>query len=131
MVEVEYLRMLVTMAMKDGNFSEVEKNFIINIGKAHAISESTIESLFNQTHVVVIPEELTLDQRFEYACSLVQLMLIDAKMYYQELEFCSSMVEKLGFEKRLVYKLVDVIGTQPGNSESLEAVKKELNNYLK
>jgi septum formation inhibitor-activating ATPase MinD len=41
------------------------------------------------------------------------------------------MVEKLGFEKRLVYKLVDVIGTQPGNSESLEAVKKELNNYLK
>ena len=131
MIALEKLNLLVNLAMADGNLAPDERQFIINIGSAHGYPESSVETLFYESHRVVIPEKINNEQRLDYAVALIQLMLLDKKMYLKEIEFCSDIIEKLGFEKRFVYKLIDMIGDQPTNPKALEEIRKEAHKYLK
>jgi hypothetical protein len=128
MIELEQLKLLTTLASADGNLGEDEKQFILNIGRAHGYSEATVEPLFSKQHKEIIMEGLTLDQRIEYVLTLTQLMLIDKKMYLKELEFCSEMVEKLGFEKLFIYRLIDLVGNQVND---VKIFKEEALKFLK
>ncbi len=125
MIALEKLQLLVNLALADGNLAQDERQFIINIGKAHGYPESSVETLFYEQHEIAIPENITNDQRADYAVALTQLMLLDKKMYLKEIEYCVEIVEKLGFEKRFVYKLIDVVSEQGTNAQSLEALIKE------
>ena len=131
MIALEKLNLLVNLAKADGNLSPDERQFIINIGKAHDYPESSVETLFYEAHPVNIPAEMTQEQRVDYAMALTQLMLLDKKMYLKEIEFCSEIIEKLGFEKRYVYKLIEAVSEHNTHPEWLELAKKEANKYLK
>jgi uncharacterized tellurite resistance protein B-like protein len=130
MIALEQLKLLVNMAMADGNLALDERQYIKNIGKAHGYPESSVETLFYEEHTIIIPEKLSNDQRVEYAFTLTQLMLLDKKMLLKEIEFCSDIVEKLGFEKAFVYRLVDLAGG-PDNTKTLETLKAEALEFLK
>jgi hypothetical protein len=125
MIALEQLKLLVNLAMADGNLAQDERQYIINIGKAHGYPESSVETLFYEAHDIIIPEKLTSDQRVEYALTLTQLMLLDKKMLLKEIEFCSDIIQRLGFEKTLVYRLVDLVGEQSSDAKSIreEALK--------
>jgi len=131
MIVLEQLKLLVNLAMADGNLTQDERQFIINIGKAHGYPESSVETLFYEEHQTIIPEKLNNDQRFDYALTLTQLMLLDKKMFLKEIEFCSDIVEKLGFEKTFIYRLVDIVGESSTNAQILEALKVEALKFLK
>jgi uncharacterized tellurite resistance protein B-like protein len=128
MIVLEQLKLLATLAMADGNLTSDERQFIKNIGKAHGYPESSVETLFYESHPVIIPEKLTSDQRAEYALTLTQLMLLDKKMLLKEIEFCSSIIEKLGFEKTFIYRLVDLVGEQKSD---VQTIKEEALKFLK
>lgn len=131
MIALEKLNLLVNLAMADGNLAPDERQFILNIGKAHGYPESSVETLFYEAHKVVIPEKINNDQRVDYALALTQLMLLDKKMFLKEIEYCSDIIEKLGFEKRFIYKLIDVVGEQAANPKGLEEIRKEAYKFLK
>lgn len=131
MIVLEQLKLLVNLAMADGNLAQDERQFIINIGKAHRYPESSVETLFYEEHPVIIPEKLNNDQRIEYALSLTQLMLLDKKMFLKEIEFCSDIVERLGFERTFIYRLVDMVGESESNARVLETLKAEALKFLK
>lgn len=128
MIALEQLKLLVNLAKADGNLAQDERQFIKNIGKAHGYPESSVETLFYEEHEVILPETLTNNQRVEYAITLTQLMLLDKKMLLKEIEFCSDIIEKLGFERTLIYRLVDLVGNSAIN---VEAVKGEALKFLK
>ena len=131
MIALEKLNLLVNLAMADGNLAPDERQFILNIGKAHGYPESSVETLFYESHRVVIPEKINNEQRIDYAVALTQLMLLDKKMFLKEIEYCSDIIEKLGFEKRFIYKLIDAVGQQSANPKVLEEVRKEAPTFLK
>ncbi len=131
MIVLEQLKLLVNLAMADGHLAQDERQFIINIGKAHGYPESSVETLFYEEHPIIIPEKLNNDQRIEYALTLTQLMLLDKKMFLKEIEFCSDIVEKLGFEKTFIYRLVDMVGESSTNAQILETLKVEALKFLK
>lgn len=128
MIALEQLKLLVNLAKADGNLAQDERQFIKNIGKAHGYPESSVETLFYEEHEVILPETLTNNQRVEYAITLTQLMLLDKKMLLKEIEFCSDIIEKLGFEKTLIYRLVDLVGDAKLN---IEYVRAEALKFLK
>ena len=125
MIVLEQMKMLVNLAKADGNLAEDEKQFIKNIGKAHGFPESSVETLFYESHEIIISEKLSIDQRFDTACDLIRLMMLDKRMYLKEIEYCSDMIQRLGFEKRLIYKLIDVIVTGVNEKAQLEEIRKE------
>lgn len=100
------LKLLISLAQIDGKVAERERNYITNIGKANDVSRDEIEALFDQRHALVIPVDLTDDQKFEYLFSLVQLMKIDERMYKEEMMFCSKIAENLGYENEVMFELL-------------------------
>ncbi len=100
------LKLLISLAQIDGKVAERERSFITNIGKANDLSRDEIEPLFDQRHALVVPSDLTDDQKFEYLFSLVRLMKIDERMYKEEMMFCSKIAENLGYENDVMFELL-------------------------
>jgi uncharacterized tellurite resistance protein B-like protein len=131
MIALEKLQLLVNLARADDNLAQDEKQFIKNIGKAHGYPESSVETLFYETHPINIPEKITDEQRVDFAISLTQLMLLDKKMFLKEIEYCSHLIEMLGFEKRFVYKLIEAVSEEGHQPQQLETIRKEAFHFLK
>ena len=106
MSALNHLKLLISLAQIDGKVAERERNFIITIGKANDIAPDLIQPLFDQRHDLVVPPDLTDDQKFEYLFSLVQLMKIDERMYKEEMLFCAKIAENLGYSKDVMFELL-------------------------
>ena len=130
MVILEQLKMLVNLSLADESMAENEKKFIINIGKAHGFPESSVETLFYGKHELIMPDELTADQKFQYALSLFQLMKLDEKLYQPEIKFCASIIQKLGYRKEVIGELMMAVKSEAMNPAEIEALKKTVAGYL-
>ena len=100
------LKLLISLAQIDGKVAERERDFITSIGKSNDIAADQIDTLLEQRHVLVVPTDLTDDQKFEYLFSLVKLMKIDERMYKEEMLFCSKIAENLGYENQVMFELL-------------------------
>ncbi len=100
------LKLLISLAQIDGKVAERERNYITNIGRANGVPLGDITALLDQRHALIIPKDLSDDQKFEYIFSLVQLMKIDERMYKEEMLFCSKIAENLGYENQVMFELL-------------------------
>lgn len=130
MALLEQLKLLVNLARIDGDMAEREKTYIINIGKANGFPESSVSTLFYQTHEIIIPDNLTDDQRFEYIFSLVQLMKIDERLYQEEIKFCCKIAARLGYEQDVLFELMLKVKSG-GNDDDKMALKQLTKQYLR
>jgi len=100
------LKLLISLAQIDGKVAERERSYIMNIAKANDLNPDQINPLFDQRHELIVPTDLTDDQKFDYLFSLVQLMKIDERMYKEEMMFCSKIAENLGYENQVMFELL-------------------------
>jgi hypothetical protein len=129
MVLLEQLKLLVNLARVDGNLGEREKSYISNIGKANGFPESSIATLFYESHEVIIPEDLTDDQKFDYLFSLVQLMKIDERLYKEEIKYCSKMTTNLGYDQDVLFELMLQVKSTMGEAER-KSIQEFAKKYL-
>lgn len=130
MALLEQLKLLVNLARIDGDMAEREKTYITNIGKANGFPESSVSTLFYQTHEIIIPDNLTDDQRFEYIFSLVQLMKIDERLYQEEIKFCSKIAARLGYEQDVLFELMLKVKSTDTDADKM-ALKLLTQQYLR
>jgi uncharacterized tellurite resistance protein B-like protein len=124
------MKLLINLARIDGDVAERERHYIRNIGLANDLPHEKTEILFEQRHDLIVPDDLTKDQRFEYIFSLVQLMKIDERMYKEEILFCSKIAAKLGYNEQVMFDLMlHVRGATMGDDE-MAALKKLTEKYL-
>jgi len=126
---INKLKLLINLARIDGGVAEKEEKFILNIGAANGISESEIRPLFNADHEVIVPNDLNIDQRFNYIFSLVQLMKIDERLYKEEIRYCSKVAARLGYNEAVMFDLMLHVKEAMGPNE-LEDLKKLTAKYL-
>jgi uncharacterized tellurite resistance protein B-like protein len=125
------MKLLISLAQADGKVAEREKNYIINIGRANGIFPDQIVPLLQQQHDVIVPQDLSADQKFDYIYTLVQLMKIDERMYQEEIRFCSSIAEKLGYEQEVLFELMLHVKTTPMEDAEKKRLKEVTSKYLK
>lgn len=130
MVALENLKILVNLALVDGHMDEIEKTYIKNIGKAHHFPESAVETLFYSSHDVIVPQQLTPDQKFHYVFTLIQLMKIDEKLFPNEIKFCGVIIEKLGYRKEVISELIMKVSNDGMTSDQIEQLKQSIAVYL-
>jgi uncharacterized tellurite resistance protein B-like protein len=123
------LNLLITLAGIDGAVAQREEKYIYNIGAANGLTAETIKPLFSSTHDVIVPTDLTNDQKFNYIFSLVQLMKIDERLYKEEIRFCSKVASKLGYNQAVMYDLMLHVREAMHENE-LEELKKLTAKYL-
>ena len=101
-----HLKLLINLARVDDNVAEKERKYILNIGKANGITPEEIAPLFDREHELVIPDNLSDVQRFDYIFSLIQLMKIDERLYKDEIRYCARVASKLGYDQAVVFDLM-------------------------
>jgi uncharacterized tellurite resistance protein B-like protein len=106
MPALSQMKLLISLAQIDGKVAERERNYIVNIGRANGIYPDEVEPLFDQRHELIVPTNLTDDQKFNYIFSLVQLMKIDERMYREELMFCGKIATNLGYNPEVLVDLL-------------------------
>ena len=123
------LKLLINLARIDGAVGEREENYILNIGSANGIPAESIRPLFNTAHDVIVPADLTNDQKFNYLFSLVQLMKIDERLYKDEIRYCSRVAARLGYDEAVMFDLMLHVKSVMGTNEK-EDLKKLVSKYL-
>jgi uncharacterized tellurite resistance protein B-like protein len=124
------MKLLINLARIDGDIAERERHYIHNIGVANDLPNEKTELLFEQRHELIVPDDLTNDQRFEYIFSLVQLMKIDERMYKEEILFCSKIAAKLGYSEQVMFDLMLHVRGASMDDDEMAALKKLTEKYL-
>ena len=131
MAELAQMKLLVNLAYVDGEVTDHERNYIVNIGRANGIYPDQITPLLAQPHPSIVPNNLTPDEKFKYIFSLVQLMKIDERMYKEEILFCSQIATKLGYGQQAILDLMVNVKSSEMPSKELEALKTLTNKHLR
>ena len=131
MAALNQMKLLISLAQIDGTVAPRERNFIINIGRANNFFPDQVVPLFEQRHNLIVPEDLTDDQKFDYLFSLVQLMKIDERMYREEIMFCSKIASNLGYDQQVMFELLLHVKAVAMTEEELSELKKLVQKYLK
>jgi hypothetical protein len=130
MIVLEQLKLLVNLARMDGELAIIERNYIVNIGKGHGFPESSVETLFYDSHETILAEDLTPKQRFNYLFNLVQLMKIDEKLYQEEIKFCANIATRLGYKSEIMFDLLLKVKSGPMDQKDIDALQESTAKYL-
>ena len=126
---ISQLKLLISLAQIDGEVGERERNYIFNIGRANGVAEIAVEPLFTKSHDLIIPDNLSNGEKFDYIFSLVQLMKIDERLYQDEIRYCSKVAAKLGYDDAVMFELMLHVRAVMESNE-LDALKKLTEKYL-
>ena len=130
-VALRKLKLLISLAQIDGAVAAQEMQFIVSLGKANGLAESDIELLFDRVHSLVVPTDLTDDDRFNYLLSMVQLMKADEKMFKEELLFCKKMAENLGYDSQALFDMLLYVKSTEMTDEEKASLRENVSKYLK
>ena len=130
MNDLSRMKLLINLAKVDGQVADKEKNYLINIGRANGIYPDEIYPLFTQNHEVLVPADLSDDQKFDLIFTLVQLMKLDERMYREEIAFCGQVAERLGYNKQVMFELLAQVKSGRMDSIEMDSLKKLTQNFL-
>lgn len=130
MNDLSKMKLLINLARVDGQVADKEKNHLINIGRANGIYPDEIYPLFTQNHDVVVPADLTDDQKFDLIFNLIQVMKLDERMYREEIIFCGQVAARLGYNKEVMFDLLSHVKSGMGPNE-MESLKNLTQKFLK
>jgi hypothetical protein len=131
MPALNQMKLLISLAQIDGSVALRERNYIINIGRANGFYPDQIQPLFEQRHTLIVPQDLSDDDKFNYLFSLVHLMKIDERMYKEEMMFCSKIASNLGYEPQVMFELLLHVKTVAMTEDEMAQLKKLVQDYLK
>jgi hypothetical protein len=131
MPALNQMKLLISLAQIDGSVALRERNYIINIGRANGFYPDQVQPLFEQRHTLIVPQDLSDDDKFNYLFSLVHLMKIDERMYKEEMMFCSKIASNLGYEPQVMFELLLHVKTVAMTEEEMSQLKKLVQDYLK
>ena len=101
----QQIKLLVHLAISDGEFDPREESFIYSIGRGHGLDDRQIDSLINSPGEYELNANIPDEDKFEYLYSLVQLMKIDRQVFNQEVLFCQQIAEGLGFDYEVLFEM--------------------------
>ncbi len=130
MPSIDQLKLLVNLAYADGELTEKEKKYILNIGQANHLLVAEILPLLTENHQVNL-DGLSEDEKFDYMFHLFQLMKIDEKIYQEEIKYCAKIASGLGYRADLVLELLLNVRNVNMDEGKLEDLKKLTATYLR
>jgi hypothetical protein len=130
MNDLSRMKLLINLAKVDGQIADKEKNYLITIGRANGIYPNEIYPLFTQSHEVVVPEDLSADEKFDLLFSLIQLMKLDERMYREEILFCGKVAARLGYDRHVMFELLSHVRSGRMEVKEVENLKAIVQKFL-
>ena len=132
MSSLDHLHVLVQLARVDGVVVQDEIDLIKQIGEAHGLTSEEISGCFDDPEDEIRElSHVSDDEKYEYIYNLVQLMKIDGRLYKEEINFCSKLAGKLGYDKAVLLELMVKIYSDPDITTDKETLKSAIQKFLK
>lgn len=121
----------MSLANIDGEVADRERNYIVNLGRAHGLYPDEVVPLLGQKHDMLVPSNLSKDEKFDVIFSLVQLMKVDERMYKEEIQFCSQVASRLGYDQQVMFDLMLMVKSGHMDKHEMADLKAITQKHLK
>ena len=125
------LNLLVQLAKVDGVVVQDEIDLIKSVGETLGMSQDEVSACFEDPNLVEDLDNLTDDEKYEFIYNAVRLMIIDGRLYKEEIQFCARIASKIGYEEEVLIELMLKIYSDPDISAEKESLKTTIQKYLK
>jgi len=109
------LNILIQLAEADKHFAKSEREMIFKIAKDRQFPEDVVNGLIRNPEPIDTLGALSIDQKFDYLVSCIDLIFVDQKIFESELIFSRGIAIKLGFKKNVVDYLIENSPQKPLN----------------
>ncbi|MCU0367531.1 MAG: TerB family tellurite resistance protein [Cyclobacteriaceae bacterium] len=109
------LNILIQLAEADKHFAKSEREMIFRIASDRKFPEDIVNSLIRNPEPIETLGALSIDQKFDYLITCVDLIFVDQKVFESEVIFARGIAIKLGFKKNVIDFLLENNGKKPLN----------------
>jgi hypothetical protein len=96
------LNILIQLAEADKHFAKIERDLIFKIARERNFSDEEVNELIRNPQPIDSLGALSLDQKFDYLMSAIELVFVDQNVFESEIIFCKNIAIKLGFKKGII-----------------------------
>jgi uncharacterized tellurite resistance protein B-like protein len=125
-VTKKQLNILIQLAEADKHFAKTERDMIFRIAKERKFPEEDVHELIRNPQPIDSLGALSLDQKFEYLWSAIEMVFADQNVFESEVIFCKNIAIKLGFKKGIIDYFIE----HYGNKTTLEFKEAALAEYI-
>lgn len=123
---------LLHLAQVDGNISGSELALIYKIAVAKGVPMFDVEQMIqNPPQQAEDLNELSNDDRFEYIYTIILMIKMDGKLDEKEFDMCNKYAEALGYDRQVISRLMTLIESDFELSGNKQALKQEVQEFLK
>jgi hypothetical protein len=101
-VTKKQLNILIQLAEADKHFAKIERDLIFKIARERNFSDEEVNELIRNPQPIYSLGALSLDQKFDYLMSAIELVFVDQNVFESEIIFCKNIAIKLGFKKGII-----------------------------
>ena len=101
-VTKKQLNILIQLAEADKHFAKIERDLIFKIARERNFSDEEVNELIRNPQPIDSLGALSLDQKFDYLMSAIELVFVDQNVFESEIIFCKNIAIKLGFKKGVI-----------------------------
>ena len=109
------LNILIQLAEADKHFATSEREMIFRIAKDRQFSEDIVNTLIRNPEPIGTLGALSIDQKFDYLISCIELIFVDQKIFESEIIFARGIAIRLGFKKNVIDYLLENNSKKPTN----------------
>jgi uncharacterized tellurite resistance protein B-like protein len=109
-VTKKQLNILIQLAEADKHFAKIERDLIFKIARERKFPEEEVNDLIRNPQPIDSLGALSLDQKFEYLMSSIELVFADHNVFESEVIFCKNIAIKLGFKKGIIDFFIENYG---------------------
>lgn len=106
-VTQKQLNILIQLAEADKHFAKSEREMIFRIAKERQFPDELVMELIKSPEPIDALGALSVDQKFEYLLSCIDLIFADHNVFESEIIFCKNIAIKLGFKKSIIDYFVE------------------------
>lgn len=122
---------LFSIALSDSTMDPVELKMLYNIGLEKGIKKEEVDFIINNPHKVRFYKPVTILESIDQLYDLVRMVLADGVIDPRELTVCSTIAEKLGFQKENIPDLVDFLIEEKRKNTPKDELISKIRNTLK
>lgn len=109
-VTKKQLNILIQLAEADKHFAKIERDMIFKIARDRNFPEETVNELIRNPEPIDTLGALSIEQKFEYLMSSIDLIFVDQNIFESEILFSKNIAIKLGFKKNIIDYIVEHYG---------------------
>ena len=111
-VTKKQLNILIQLAEADKHFAKIEREMIFKIARDRKFPEEDVHELIRNPQPIDSLGALSMDQKFEYLMSAIELVFADQNVFESEVIFCKNIAIKLGFKKGIIDYFIQHYGSK-------------------